>query len=177
MPLCVVAWFNHIGISQEWCTQHMMTSSNGNFFRVTVLLCGEFKSPMHSTHKSQWRGALMSSLICAWTITFKFTNIIQGCFIGTWTIIKYKFPQPKCVWVNISVRGPSYLGLTRSISWLLIPGSLRRQDISRQDIDKVKYVGPGFTWERILSTCVISMWSNDIKCKYMFHVPPEKFSM
>ena len=31
----------------------MMTSSNGNIFRVTGLLC-------------QWRGALMFSLICAW---------------------------------------------------------------------------------------------------------------
>ena len=48
------------------------------------------------------------------------------------------------------------------------PGSLHRQDISSHDIDYVKYVGPGLTWGRILSTCVISMWSNDIKCKYMF---------
>ena len=30
------------------------------------------------------------------------------------------------------------------------------------DIDYVEYVGPGLTWGRILSTCVISMWSNDI---------------
>ena len=27
---------------------------------------------------------------------------------------------------------------------------------------------PGLTWGRILSTRVISIWSNDIKCKYMF---------
>ena len=32
----------------------------------------------------------------------------------------------------------------------------------------VEYVGPGLTWGRILSTCVTQMWSNDIKCKYMF---------
>ena len=37
-------------------------------------------------------------------------------------------------------------------------------------------IGPGLIWRRILSTCVISMWSNDIKSKYMFHGPPEKFS-
>ena len=48
------------------------------------------------------------------------------------------------------------------------PGSLPRQDISSHDIDYVEYVGPGLTWGRILSTCIISMWSNDIKCKYMF---------
>ena len=34
----------------------MMTSSNGNIFRVTGPLC-----------KGQWRGALVFSLICAWT--------------------------------------------------------------------------------------------------------------
>ena len=39
----------------------MMTSLNGNIFRVTGPLCGEFTG-----HKSQWRGALMLSLICAW---------------------------------------------------------------------------------------------------------------
>ena len=52
------------------------------------------------------------------------------------------------------------------------PGSLRRQDISSHGIDYVE-LGPGLTWERISSTgtCVISMWSNDIKCKYMFMFP------
>ena len=35
----------------------MMASSNGNIFRVTSHLCGEFTG--------QWRGALMFSLICA----------------------------------------------------------------------------------------------------------------
>ena len=40
-------------------TQTMMTSSNGNIFRVTGHLCG-----VNSPHKGQWRGALMFSLIC-----------------------------------------------------------------------------------------------------------------
>ena len=69
---------------------------------------------------------------------------------------------------TLNVRGPSYLGLTRSISWLLMPGSFRRQDISSHDIDYVEYAGPNLTWGRILRTCVISVWSNDIKYKYMF---------
>ena len=46
----------------------MMTSSNGNIFRVTGPLCGEFtghRSPVNSSHKGQWRGALMFCLICA----------------------------------------------------------------------------------------------------------------
>ena len=37
-----------------------MTSSNGNIFRVTGHLCGEFTVP------GQWRGALIFSLICVW---------------------------------------------------------------------------------------------------------------
>ena len=44
----------------------MMTSSNGNIFRVTGPLCGEFTVPVISPHKGQWRGALMYSLICVW---------------------------------------------------------------------------------------------------------------
>ena len=41
----------------------MMTSSNGNIFRVTGHFCGEFTD---SPHKGQWRRALMFSLICVW---------------------------------------------------------------------------------------------------------------
>ena len=47
----------------------MMTSSNGNIFRVTGHLWrnrGIHRSPVNSPHKGQWRGALMFSLICAW---------------------------------------------------------------------------------------------------------------
>ena len=38
----------------------MMTSWNGNIFRVTG------RGPVNSPHKGQWRGALMFSLICVW---------------------------------------------------------------------------------------------------------------
>ena len=41
-----------------------MTSSNGNIFRVTGHLRGEF--PVNSPHKGQWREALMFPLICGW---------------------------------------------------------------------------------------------------------------
>ena len=45
----------------------MMTSSNGNIFRVTgSFVRGIHRSPVNSQHKGQWRGALMFSLICAW---------------------------------------------------------------------------------------------------------------
>ena len=42
----------------------MTTSSNGNIFRVTGHLCGEFTGPGDFPHKSQWRRVLMFSLIC-----------------------------------------------------------------------------------------------------------------
>ena len=42
----------------------MTTSSDGNIFHVTGLLCG---SSVNSPHKDQWRGASKFSLICAWT--------------------------------------------------------------------------------------------------------------
>ena len=47
-------------------TVSMMTSSNGNIFRVTGHFCGEFTGHMWIPHKGQWHGALMFSLICAW---------------------------------------------------------------------------------------------------------------
>ena len=50
----------------------IMTSSNGNIFRVTGPLCEDFtgvrgihRSPVNSPQKGQWRGTLMFSLICA----------------------------------------------------------------------------------------------------------------
>ena len=43
-----------------------MTSSNGNIFRVTGHLCGEFTGPWWNPHTGQSRGALVFSLICVW---------------------------------------------------------------------------------------------------------------
>ena len=45
----------------------MMTSSNGNIFRVAGPLCEEFTGQRWNprAHKGQWRAALMFSLICA----------------------------------------------------------------------------------------------------------------
>ena len=45
-----------------------MASSNGNIFpRYWPFVRGIHRSPVNSPHKGQWRGALMFSLICAWT--------------------------------------------------------------------------------------------------------------
>ena len=45
----------------------MMTSINGSFLRIISSLRWIHRSSVDSHHKGQWRGALMVSLICAWT--------------------------------------------------------------------------------------------------------------
>ena len=45
----------------------MMTSSNGNIFRVPGPLLGNLPVTGEFTYKGQWHGALMFSLICVWT--------------------------------------------------------------------------------------------------------------
>ena len=46
-------------IQAEW--HIMMKSSNGNIFRFTGHCAGIHRSPMNSTHKGRWRGALLLS--------------------------------------------------------------------------------------------------------------------
>ena len=73
--------------------------------------------------------------------------------------------------LTLNVRGRSYLGLTRSMSWLLMPWLLTSP--WHQQPWYIEYVGPfltwvvgpSLTWVRILSICVKSVWRNDIKCK------------
>ena len=52
----------------KFCSKtSMITSSNGNIFRVTgPFVWGIHRSPVSSPLKGQWRRALMFSLICAW---------------------------------------------------------------------------------------------------------------
>ena len=63
-------WRRHTCVSNQITPllQHsMMTSSNGNIFRITGHLYGEFTGRRWiPLHKGQWCGALMFSLICVW---------------------------------------------------------------------------------------------------------------
>ena len=60
----VLAEYSHDDVI-KW-KHFMMTSSNGNIFRVTGPLCGEFTGHRWIPHhKGQWRGVLMFSLIYA----------------------------------------------------------------------------------------------------------------
>ena len=67
---CALLWYGYsMGccrtstFSQEPWWRHQMKP-----FSVLLGLSGGIhQSPVHSPHKGQWRGALMFSLICAWT--------------------------------------------------------------------------------------------------------------
>ena len=88
-------------------------------------------------------------------------------------ILTRKKPRKLCntgSLLTLNVRGLIYLGLTRSISWLLMPWLLTSPG-HQQPWYWLWRICPGFTWGMILSTCVIWRWSNDMKCKYMFMFP------
>ena len=69
--------------------------------------------------------------------------------------------------LTLNVQGPCYLGLTRSISWLLMTWLLTSPGHQQQ-----WYWLYRICWFlSYLRTCVISMWRNDTKCKYMFMFP------
>ena len=64
--------------------------------------------------------------------------------------------------LTLNVWGPSYLSLTRSISWLLMPWLL---------------TSPGHQqpWYWLYRLCQINV-ENDIKCKYMFMFPQKNLA-
>ena len=71
--------------------------------------------------------------------------------------------------VTLNVQRPSSLGFTWSISWLLMPGSLRRQDIINNDINNyVELINSRLTCGAVLTVCVDRLWRNYINCKFMF---------
>ena len=71
------------------------------------------RSPVNFPHKGQWRGPLMFSLVCVW-IKGWLNNHEAG------DLRRYRAHYDVTVMLTLNVRGLSYLGLTRSISWLLM---------------------------------------------------------
>ena len=92
------------------------------------------RSPVNSPHKGQWRGALMFSLIYAW-ISGRVNNgeagdlrchnvhydvIAMICVLTTWISFHFFSLFSFCL-LTLNMQRPSYFGLTRSISWFLMP--------------------------------------------------------
>ena len=88
----------------------MMTSSNGNIFRVTGHLCGEFTGPGEFPAQSQWRAALMFSLICVW-INGWVNNRKAG------DLRRYRSHYDAIVMINGGIINPVMLGH----GWVTIP--------------------------------------------------------
>ena len=82
---------------------------------------------------------------------------------------------------NIALLGATSAKIAKSVGKKMRsnmqPRYIQFRDIYGRDIsglhciDYVEYLGPGLTWGRILSTYIVSMWRNDIKCNYMFMFP------
>ena len=79
-----------------------------NFLRYWPFVWGIYRSPVNAPHKGQWRGALMFSLICAWTngwvnnqdagvlrhysAHYDVTVMLQ-CFRRSWTVNDSMLPK------------------------------------------------------------------------------------
>ena len=111
-------------------------------------------------------------LLMPWILVLPFNiyDKLALVFYNEW----FKLPTPSQYWeISCGYRVNSvYLGQYHGC-WS--PGSFSRQVISSHDIDYTKYLGPSLNWGSVLSTCVKSMWNNDIKCKYMFMFLQLKF--
>ena len=73
------------------------------------------------------------------------------------------------------MRGPSYLALTSSISWLLMPWLLASPGHQQPWYWLCKIISPGLIRGRISIIFGMSVWRNDIKYKYVY-VSSEKVS-
>ena len=98
--------------------------------------------------------------------------MVRYCHVGccpwvvtpiTWIIMRVHF--------TLNMRGPSYLGLTGSISWLLMPWLLMSPEHQQPWYWLYRIYGSFSYLRNNLRTCVISMWRNDTKCKCMFMFP------
>ena len=73
--------------------------------------------------------------------------------------------EPQCV-ETLTMRGPSYSKSTQHYLCCCCPVSLRHQDISTHEFDYVELLRSYISWGRVSTTCVMSLWRNDINCSY-----------
>ena len=89
--------------------------------------------------------------------------------VDKWGIIESFMRIFPLLFLNMGVL--RYLGLTRSISWLLIPWLLKLPGHQQPWYWLCRICRSWSYFRKDLSICAIPMWSNDIKCKYMFMFP------
>ena len=142
---------HHITVSEfTWCYNAFMPWGH---YRNNILL---FDNDSQITNKKK------RVFIVAWLAPSHYLN-------QWWLVYRHISVSLGLDELTLNVRGPSYLGLTRSISWLLMSWLLASPGHQQPWYWLyVEWVGPCLIWQRISTTCVISMWRNDKKCEYMF---------
>ena len=139
--------------NRSWPTNYnMMTSSNGNIFRVTGHLCGEF------TGDAQRRGALMFSLICTringWVNNREAGNLRRHSAHCDVMVMKENTSNfTLCIGIvpaddltRLNARGPFYgQGLTSIPAWI-------KSYMSSKVWGEIIYPFPNF------NSCTIEVW-------------------
>ena len=83
--------------------------------------------------------------------------------------VRYMYSKALRRRLTLNMRGSSYLGLTRSVSWLLMPWLLTSPGLQQPWYWLYRICRSCFYLKKDFKyLCHISMWRNDIKCKYMF---------
>ena len=85
-----------------------------------------------------------------------------------WKQFSHMTAAYKVVLLTLNMKEQSYPGLTRSISWLLMPRLLASPGQQQPWFWWCKLGRSLLTWGRISTTCVMSLWKNNRNCKYMF---------
>ena len=92
--------------------------------------------------------------------------------VDKYSVNRFNSPahEDVAVLLTLNVRVARYPGLTRSISWLLMPCLLALPGLQQPwyRLLKLGTVGPRLTRGRISTTCVVLVWRNDRYCKYLF---------
>ena len=129
LAFCVILLFLRSFVWFSCCCGARLYFSSGNQlnFRVIVNRC---RVTMTNEQSIWWVLSVFVCFsyhffvcwlyICILCITFVKQKLISICRLWiTWTTLTVVRDRPLNLTLN--VRGPSYLGLTRSISWLLMP--------------------------------------------------------
>ena len=120
-------------------------------FSALPALCeGNSPSPVNSPHKGQWRGALMFSLICAWTHDCV-NNRDAGDLIRHRThydvTVMHPFNRPNCLWLVLYIFANIY-----NLIW-------KRRNLQRQYLNNL-YQVVQYIWRIIICTrfALVASW-------------------